>query len=96
MENFKGTKGEWKVTEGNFITPLDEEFALCKVFGENNIYITREKEKSNAKLIAAAPELLEALQIAVNILESKNGFSKEFDNDLSVRDMKQAINKALK
>jgi len=53
-----------------------------------------EENKANAKLIAAAPDLLEALNIAVQILESKNGYHKDHDNPLSIKQMKEAIKKA--
>ena len=56
MENLKHTKGEWEV-DGNGIFPkgLSSNIAIVQS------RVTNEESEANAKLIAAAPELLEAL-----------------------------------
>lgn len=68
MKNTKHTQGEWEITYG--VTQKDENGNLYNtIFGERShtemvckvIGKTREQVDSNAKLIAAAPELLEAL-----------------------------------
>lgn len=81
MKEFKGTKGEWYVdheengyNEHNVLyTPISSDSAdslvtsICEVYGDSD------EDKANAKLIASAPELLEALQqmqIDLNILQS--------------------------
>ena len=68
---------------------------ICKMFLDGRQGRVKEWE-SNAKLIMAAPQLLEALQMAVNILECKNGYDKKFDNPRCIEEMKDAIEKATK
>ncbi|HFI4796487.1 TPA: hypothetical protein ACGQK4_002206 [Elizabethkingia anophelis] len=53
--NFKGTKGKWEFHEskGLFITTVGAIFRKDK---------SRLEQRSNAKLISKAPEMLEALQ----------------------------------
>ena len=82
----KHTKGEWIVKSNS---------ELCWVESKtHHIATVSFGNEANAKLIAAAPELLEALQMAVNILECKNGYHKKFDNPRSIEEMKSAIAKA--
>ena len=61
MKEFKGTKGEWKVIHEINVTSKSNR-AICAC----GSYDSREKSsqdinKANAKLISAAPKLLEAL-----------------------------------
>lgn len=94
---FKGTKGKWKLdgidedlymvssdlpVQGNIICMMpDEEFDESRANWE-----------SNAQLIAAAPELLEALIDLVLECESQ---TMETSSNESILKSKQAINKAL-
>jgi hypothetical protein len=84
---FKGTKGEWKIgnSELSVIEP-NKGLIIAYVGSRNELSI--EEQKSNAKIIAAAPELLEALQIYLN------AGCKNQRRDASVI-AKKAINKAL-
>lgn len=63
----KHTKGPWTCkTEGSWIGQVFahnvhhvERYGICKAFGE-----TPEEKVANAKLIASAPDMLDALQAA--------------------------------
>ena len=75
MKEFNGTPGPWRVLGkstparvdgGNLIIAfVGEEDLGCKLTGDDYLE-QREVESSNAKLIAAAPELLEALQFTIH------------------------------
>lgn len=65
---FKGTPGPWFVSENGYYSDIkigEEDFSQNIASCQTNQYttppITREIERYNAKLIAAAPELLDAL-----------------------------------
>lgn len=62
MSEFKGTSGPW-----------DYDSALGAIFNKSCLFICDVSEKENARLIAAAPELLEALQEMVEIVK-KNSY----------------------
>jgi hypothetical protein len=66
MKEFKGTKGEWKVVKG--LDRIWVESSLWSIAHVNKKDAPKE-QKANAKLIAAAPELLKALQVFVNFPE---------------------------
>ncbi len=63
MSEFKGTQGPW-VSDGFDIFSEDMDSHICIV----SSWLDEETEDSNANLIAAAPELLEALQICAGYL----------------------------
>lgn len=69
MENLKHTKGEWryfKANDGHIIKT--DKGCIADVYC--NIDDLDSAEEANAKLIAAAPDMLEALQDMVFIFES--------------------------
>lgn len=101
MEN-KFAKCEWNVKTFNhisgeiFIMQGDDPLARVAI----NNYSTEEEAQANAKLIASAPELLEALQACMSELytihsqygDKQNAIDKSYALEIS----EKAINKALK
>ena len=101
MREFKGTPGPWyavkndhyldiKVADGKY----DQAFASTHANAEMGM--TKKTEEANAQLIAAAPELLEALQDALSEIEDRC-LDSGFDSNTYpvVIKIKDAINKAL-
>lgn len=94
MKTSKHTPGPWaasKVQVGSLTYWVIEErqyngFQICSTV---NAEVT--KDEANAQLMAAAPELLEALYEALLALENK-GWS--YENEASWRRIKNAISKA--
>lgn len=91
----KFTKGEWKVGEGITTIECENDFiATCHHITEQ--WITEEQAIANAKLIAAAPEMFNAL---VELLAQVKQFT---DGDIGEQDYfrdeisnaKKAIKKA--
>lgn len=99
---FEGTKGKWKVINielFDYSTCVvgNDKTSVCHLFYEGRT-ITDEA-KANAKLIAAAPELLEALQTLVALKESKDKIGKDENyiksQPIAWENAKKAISKAL-
>lgn len=80
MKTSKHTKGPWKFSGRQ----MHEDFYLVEE--ENGMWnIARVEGEANARLIAAAPDLLEAAEFALNFLTvDKMAYNK----------LKEAINKA--
>lgn len=59
---FKGTTGTWKVQSDGFLTTdaVKDVYAIAKVF--TNPHMNEHEAEANKKVIACAPELLEALK----------------------------------
>jgi len=95
------TKGSW-IVEANSLSGKDKGFYIkikdsdwswvADVKCANLLKGTIKEAKSNAKLIAAAPEMLEALKTSLEILQFQLG--KDYYKIYDVTKMKQAIKKA--
>lgn len=88
MKAFEGTPGPWHVSnEGKLVIRDDEWLVTVATAG----YSTNDEELATAKLIAAAPDLLEALQQLLDDVCSNN------DSVLGYRvdEARAAINKAI-
>jgi hypothetical protein len=85
--NTTHTPGEWHTHDGQ-IYPLETgvTLALIPYWDEEN-----EEHQANARLIAAAPDLLEALKEAIDQLETWN---TESEDTFTMRRIKTAIQKA--
>ena len=93
MKEFKGTKGEWSISRD-----INYNERICIESESNGNFIdcwslgfsTEDEMRANAKLIAAAPELLNALQglLDVDEIDVHSVFKAQSN-------AQQAINKAL-
>lgn len=83
MDEFKGTPAPWGFYKESSadngidcvgaVDPKDGlEFEVCEVWGIDHDKTICEVSRANARLIAAAPELLEALQQVVAISDRKH------------------------
>ncbi|ELY2498508.1 hypothetical protein SMB59_004027 [Cronobacter muytjensii] len=86
MKEFKGTPGKWHVMRGDVLDKNGRMVACIEGFcpGENEIY--------DAKLIAAAPDLLEALQKMFRAGQKQN-WNERYESEMNAA--RAAINKAL-
>ncbi len=91
---FKGTKGEWIIEHDDcdgYSVILHEKFGFGTSYIAENIRQGYDEGEADAKLIAAAPELLRACINFVN--KCDNGMARSKN---SYAEMKAAIEKALK
>ncbi|MDU3074930.1 MAG: hypothetical protein E7B29_01155 [Mixta calida] len=77
MTGFKGTPGPWITADAH--GPVDGGDCIQEVSSEHKFFVatcchytSREGVKANARLIAAAPELLEALQTYMAAVNQMN------------------------
>jgi hypothetical protein len=92
MKEFKGTKGEWTY-EHYGREDWDRHIVIEPI--NTHLYDVDEESESNARLIAAAPNLLEA---CINIADEYEKFydkSGDFLSRSNLDCLKAAINKAL-
>ena len=93
---FKGTKGEWHIFDYNLecVKFSHSEFDNkdCDLYKHQ--YDNIEEMHANAKLIAASPDLLEALRDLVWLYE-KHALDNELKESINLK-AKKAIEKAIK
>lgn len=65
MNQFKGTKGSWKVIINDDNTPDIVSDSGVEIAYTPNYNGDKTEQLANARLIAAAPELLKVLQLAI-------------------------------
>jgi hypothetical protein len=90
MENFKGTKGKWLVTEFNYDEIKSESgffIADCWDMGTET-FPNPDEAKANALLISKAPEMLEMLEEVSTMIKNKDGFRSTYE------EIKQLIREA--
>lgn len=91
MEEFKGTPGPWS---GKDVGICRQDEALLQLgFIMTSDEKRRDECAANAHLIAAAPELLEALQLSVSVI--KNMADPSQSKTFSIELATAAIDKAL-
>ena len=96
MEEFKGTRGKWEVVVGDdnapdIISDIGVEIAFTPTYNGD-----KAEQWHNAKLIAASPELLSALQQLLEIYDDHSGKVWTTSSKRSALDnARSAVNKAL-
>jgi len=98
------TKGKWELDRDFIYSKLSEVICDIDPIGVSKKVFTRSKEEAiaNAKLIAAAPELLEALISVLNIMNDSEGVAGyHLNGDIAswgefeeIKQAEQAIKKA--
>ena len=88
---FKGTKGEWKITGTGEQRTIINGGSIDVWWNLSLSDVSEDEGKANAKLIAAAPDLLKALQNLLNTDINNNNWNYA----ASTNQARNAINKAL-
>ena len=104
---FKGIKGNWRLVDGRYVRGnfMGTSYLIATVRNEMPYPVSIEMGQANAKLIAAAPDLLDACRQSVESIEwaIKNLAPSEWQHQdffniqmNALESAKQAIEKALK
>ena len=90
MTEAEHTPGPWHIMEGTDWVIVSPEVSVAAVYTPRGV---REVRQANANLIAAAPDLLEALETAAYVLEHYLDYTQ---NDMAVmaEDARAALAKA--
>jgi hypothetical protein len=92
--DFKHTPGKWQIANiGGIIQIESPDAVVCRMVNQGASVKPLEQEKSDAKLIAAAPELLEALLILLDEDAPELGF-RSLSASERIKRAKAAIKKA--
>jgi hypothetical protein len=89
--------GPWHVeqNEDGLVIHSDDGTEICEVTGQTFDEYAEEETEANAKLIAAAPELLDALKMAECVIENYKDELDEADEDVpALAEIRAAIAKA--
>lgn len=91
MNNTKHTAGEWLSKDGQIYSfKTGKTLALIPYYATKFYTPEHEEQEANAKLIAAAPELLENLKLIIDRIEENN---LQGDFPSAYKRAKEAINK---
>lgn len=89
----KHTKGEWNISK--HATPeYAPQFGIYAEDGNDFVIVKGEKAEANAKIIAAAPELLEALNLAFEEITMLNNIlyrNNLYENNVTEENQMQRI-----
>ena len=95
MKNLKHTKGEWRYSELYQVITDEEGYSIAQ---ESGLKHSKDWE-ANAKLISAAPDLLEALILANKLIDELDKASDYRETEFhyeTQHKINNAINKATK
>lgn len=97
MTKFKGTKGVWNINKHSSTTVECKGRSIATTGGysdNSNMEQVDIENLANAKLIAAAPDLLEALEYYFDVLEEVRGKDWKEKPDHVMAKMLNAVSKA--
>ena len=90
MSDVKHTAGPWSLDRDGWIISEKADFAICLIDASREVEAYDPEDAANARLIAAAPDLLEALKYAHDHLAVTH-----YDIDGQPDEIMQRINAAL-
>ena len=96
MSESKHTPGPWMATMANMITTANAHMELATVWANpSRVHVPEEEAEANARLMAAAPDLLGSIVSLVDILDDYINARGDIDLDsLTLQPARAAIAKA--